>query len=190
MTDPIPKPEMLNPDRVNRDARESFTLEDHRSRGDLLSQALEETCAYATQLWETLDLQRSYLLGSLPPDPRKPGAHRAGASPTGPNDETGWQNWINAFAIVNSAMCGPHGDSGYGLSRAREEAQVRRSAPELVLHADHPELDAAPPESAPAPRESKHPEGKASKSRWAAAKTVAGVVVCLLAVRGLRPRKA
>jgi hypothetical protein len=189
MTESIPKPEVLDPDRVNRDARENFTLEDHRSRGDLLSQALEETCSYATQLWETIDVLRSYLIGSIPPDPRKPGAHRAGAAPTGPADETGWQNWINAFAIANSAMCGPHGDSGYGLSRAREEAQVRRSAPELMLHAEHPQLD-APTGGVAVKTSPEPPDSTAGKSRWAAAKAVAGVVVCLLAVRGLRPRRA
>ncbi len=89
MTQPIPEPELLDPDRINRDAREHFTTDDHRARADLLSQALEDSCAYARQLWETLDTQRAYLLQSLPPDPRTPGAHVLGASPTGPDDELG-----------------------------------------------------------------------------------------------------
>jgi hypothetical protein len=187
MTQPIPQPELLDPDRINRDAREHFTTDDHRARADLLSQALEDSCAYARQLWETLDAQRSYLLQSLPPDPRTPGTHVLGASPTGPDDELGWRNWIGAFAAATSALCGSHGDSGFGLSEARAQAQLRRDAPEMQLLAHHPELqhgkpepdstDTSPPaQPAPAPKKS------------AATKLVAGVLIGALALRGLRPR--
>lgn len=34
---------------------------------------------------------------------------------------------MTAFPAATCTLCGPHGDSGFGLSRAREEAQRRRS---------------------------------------------------------------
>ena len=74
---------------------------------------------------------RSYLLGSLPPDPRTPGLHRTGAAPTGPDDEPGWQNWMAAYAEAHSVLAGPQGDSGFGVSEAEREAQTRRSAPSI-----------------------------------------------------------
>lgn len=84
---------------------------------------------------------RGYLLNSLPPDPRAPGPHpTASASPTGPDDDTGWDNWIAAYATVTSVLCGPNGDSGYGLGEGRREANLRRTAPVLRIHADHPGL--------------------------------------------------
>jgi hypothetical protein len=188
MTQPIPEPELLNPDRINRDAREQFTAEDHRARGDLLSKALEESCAYARQLWETLDAQRLYLLQSLPPDPRTPGAHAVGASPTGPDDETGWRNWIGAFAATTSALCGAHGDSGFGLSEARQQAQLRRTAPEMQLLTHHPELQHTEPDP-DSSETSSEPPAKQAPKKSAAAKMIAGVLVGVLAVRGLRPRR-
>ncbi len=48
----IPKPELLDPDRVTRDDREDFTPADHRSQAQLLGKALGDSCAYADQLWE------------------------------------------------------------------------------------------------------------------------------------------
>ena len=147
----IPKPELLDPDRVTRDDREDFTPADHRSQAQLLGKALGDSCAYADQLWEQVNALRAYLLDSLPPDPRRPGPHTtASASPTGPDDDDGWARWMNAFAATTSVLCGAHGDSGFGLSRAREEAQVRRTAPELTLQAHRPELAARAPEAAAA----------------------------------------
>lgn len=193
----IPKPELLNPDRENRDDREDFTAEDHRSQAQVLATALGESCAYADQLWEQVNALRGYLLDSLPPDPRTPGPHTtAGASPTGPDDDKGWTRWINAFATTTSVLCGSHGDSGFGLSRAREEARLRRTAPELTLHARHPDLGSAAPESAPAdmpaPAPSTQPSGQlpahAAATTWSVGKTVGAAVVTVLALRGLRIR--
>ena len=130
----IPKPELLDPDRVDRDDREDMTTEDHRSQKQLLAKALGESCSYADQLWEQLNQVRAYLLDSLPPDPDCPVRRRLRrASPTGPDDEQGWQRWMATFADTTSVLCGAHGDSGFGLSTAKEEAQVRRTAPVLTL---------------------------------------------------------
>jgi hypothetical protein len=185
MTVPIPEPEMLNPDRVNRDSREDFTADEHKSRGDLLAKALGESCDYARQLWQTLNAQRTYLLDSLPSDPRKPGTHRTSASPTGPDDEEGWENWVAAFSSVTSALCGPHGDSGFGLSEAHDEARVRREAPQARLDAKFPPV--REPAARPAP--STPSKVDAAAKTLSPAKIAAGIVVGFLALRGLRPRR-
>jgi hypothetical protein len=199
----IPKPELLDPDRVDRDDREDFTPEDHRSQARLLAKALGESCAYADQLWEQLNAVRGYLLASLPPDPRTPGPHRStAASPTGPDDDAGWQNWIDAFAGTTSVLCGSHGDSGFGLSRAREEARLRRTAPELRTAAErsaHGEPEAPVPQTtSPQPaQQDGHPVAHTSAPSSGpaplpaatlpmAVKTAAGTVVAVLAARGLR----
>lgn len=125
----IPTPESLDPDRILVNDRGDFTA-DHQARSALLDHALRESCAYAQQLWNELNAMRQYLLTSLPPHPQPPGPrHSAAAAPSGPEDENGWQNWIDAFAGVTSVLCGPHGDSGFGLSRAHEEARLRRDQP-------------------------------------------------------------
>lgn len=190
----IPKPELLNPDRVDRDDREHLTAEDHRSRAELLAKALAESCAYADQLWDQVNALRGYLLESLPPDPRSPGAHpTASASPTGPDDEDGWRNWIHAFATTTSVLCGSHGDSGFGLSRAREEARLRRTAPELTqLARDRgPDNEAAAPSRATSPaRPPAAPDGEsgaqARRSPTPIAKAIAATIIAILALRGLR----
>lgn len=176
----IPKPELLNPDRVDRDDREGVRDADHRSQAQLLAKALGESCAYAEQLWEQLDEVRGYLLESLPPDPRMPGPKTtASASPTGPDDEEGWQRWIATFASTTSVLCGSHGDSGFGLSRAKEEAQLRRSAPVLALQHKYPPQPAEP--TAPA-----ETAGAKKTSRWGVAKLAGIAITAALAVRGLR----
>jgi hypothetical protein len=190
----IPKPELLNPDRVDRDDREHFTAEDHRSRAQLLATALAESCAYADQLWDQVNALRGYLLESLPPDPRSPGAHpTAPASPTGPDDEDGWRNWIHAFATTTSVLCGSHGDSGFGLSRAREEARLRRTAPALTQPSRDPGPDneaAAPSPAASPPRTPATPDvqsgSQARRSPSPIAKATAATVIAILALRGLR----
>lgn len=198
----IPKPELLDPDRVDRDDREEMTAEDHRSQAQLLSKALAESCAYANQLWEQLDEVRAYLLASLPPDPRMPGPKdTAAASPTGPDDEEGWQRWITTFASTTSVLCGSHGDSGFGLSRAKQEAQVRRSAPIMALRHKYPAeppsaaaaaQDAAENATKTAPASATPGDSGANDSEAKAAGTlklakVAGVAItALLALRGLR----
>ncbi len=194
----IPKPELLNPDRVDRDDREDFTAEDHRSQSQLLAKALGESCAYAEQLWDQADALRAYLLDSLPPDPRTPGPHTTtAASPTGPDDEAGWNRWIQSFATTTSVLCGAHGDSGFGLSRAREEARLRRNAPELILHARHPDLGTSHPAAQDHEDPSSPRSGKAERREPAdppvagIVKAAAATVIGILALRGLRvpPRR-
>lgn len=197
---PIPTPQVLDPDRVLDNDRGDFTA-DHEARSKLLETALHESCSYAQQLWDTTNALRAYLMDSLPPDPRAPGAHPAvGASPTGPDDEQGWNNWVNAYAAVTSVLCGPHGDSGYGLGEARHAAELRRSAPNLTLYVDHPELsgdseaDATRANSGPRHTEEQHhngggPHGERAPATSALPKPVrllAAGVVGVLALRGLR----
>ncbi len=196
----IPTPRLLDPQRPLSDDREHFTINDEPA-AEALKEALRETCAYAQQLWDNLDAVRQYLMTSLPADPRSPGPRPSpGASPTGPDDEQGWQNWIAAYASANSVLCGPQGDSGYGLGEARHAAEERRSAPVLRLYADHPHLrndgSAMDPaedrkDNAARARTATEAPGSSvvrSKSRGVYRSTVVGVLV-LLAIRGLRPRR-
>jgi hypothetical protein len=179
---PIPTPQVLDPDRVLDNDRDDLTA-DHQARAALLDDALRKTCDYARQLWNTLDGVRDYLMDSLPPDPRSPGPHpHLSASPTGPDDEPGWTNWISAYASVSSVLCGPHGDSGYGIGEARHAAELRRTAANLNLYARHPELV----DDAPAPTDA---TATATTSR-SSARTFATVALVLLAVRGLLPRRS
>src|SRR6185437_787994 len=101
----IPTPQVLDPDRILVNDRNNFTV-DHESRADQLNEALHASCAYAQQLWHDLDAIRGYLLHSLPPDPRQPMQNpTASASPTGPDDDAGWDNWVAAYAAVTSILC-------------------------------------------------------------------------------------
>ncbi|HEY8300562.1 MAG TPA: hypothetical protein VIG48_01560 [Jatrophihabitans sp.] len=183
----IPKPQLLDPDRVDRDDREDMTAEDHRSQSQLLAKALAESCGYADQLWEQLNQVRGYLLASLPPDPRSPSPNRtAAASPTGPDDDEGWQRWMATFADTTSVLCGSHGDSGYGLSTAKEEAQLRRTAPILTMQhrlAERETATAAAQPSEPPVAQAARPE---AGNRWGAVKIAGAVVTATLALRGLR----
>lgn len=193
--EPIRKPELLDPGRAKTDEREQMTLEEHRDRARLLDQALRESCAYAEQLWDDLDGVRGYLMGSLPPDPRAPGAHAtASAAPTGPDDETGWDAWIATFAEVTSVLAGPHGDSGYGLGEARRAADVRRTAQVTNLAARRPEAmaditgtggEASPPTPADTAAVT-----SVSQQALALNKAHTGLTIVLgvLALRGLRRR--
>jgi hypothetical protein len=198
---PIPKPQVLDPHRRLVNDEDNFTA-NHEARAVLLQRALETSCAYADQLWDDLNAMRQYLLDSLPPDPHTAdGPIATGAAPTGPQDEQGWQNWMTAFAAITSVLCGPHGDSGFGLSRAREEAQRRRTAPTATA----PRADSA--EDQPNPRSPQPPDHQTPPQPRTAQETTtpsaqdttprdhrhlaraAGMAVLIgLALRGLRPR--
>jgi hypothetical protein len=184
--EPIRMPEALDPGRVLTDDREEMTAEEHRGRAQELAKALQESCAYGQQLWHDLDKLRTYLMESLPDDPRQPGPTRASASPTGPDDEPGWDAWIGAFATVTSALAGPHGDSGYGLSEARHAAQQRRSAPILHVYAEHPEVAAHEAGDQPPPRV---PITPPKDGRARAVRIAATVALITLAIRGALPRR-
>lgn len=189
----IPKPQVLDPERPLRHRGTEFK-EDDRPEAELLSLALTETCEYAEQLWNDLNGVRAYLLDSLPPDPRAPGAHpTASASPSGPDDETGWDNWINAFAAVSSALCGPKGDSGFGLGTAREHAQRRRTAPVITLQARRSQQsDAKQPsiEQTELSQATELPlEPARSTPRQDLVRNAITVGLAVLALRGLLPRR-
>jgi hypothetical protein len=177
---PIPLPELLDPDRQLRNDRADVANDDDRTRAELLDTALHDSCRYAQQLWQELDTTRAYLLESLPPDPREPGDHtRTATAPAGPDDEDGWNAWMERFAAVTSALCGPHGDSGFGLGRARQEAQRRRTAPVLTVHA----VQDSPAVSGPVPDE----PPRRGRLLAGQARPIALTALFLLAVRGLRP---
>jgi hypothetical protein len=120
----VPRPDVLNPDRLLSDEREEMTVEEHRSRARELDQALHESCEYGQQLWERLDALRHYLVDMLPPQPAE-GARLGGARPTGPDDEQGWWDWRNAYAGATSVLAGPREDSGFGADEADEIARNR-----------------------------------------------------------------
>jgi hypothetical protein len=184
---PIPTPHLLDPERLLDPSRDEFTV-DHESRAEMYKSALHETCDYAQQLWQTLDALRGYLMDSLPPDPREPGSERSCASPAGPDDEVGWSTWIDAFSSVTSVLCGPHGDSGFGLGEARRAAQVRRDAPVSKVRAALHNLP-EPAESATTRQPEPISETSAPRPFGRARMAATGLLV-LLAARGLLPRRA
>jgi hypothetical protein len=120
----VPRPDVLNPDRLMTNERSEMTLEEHRSRARLLDDALHETCDYAQQLWDRLDAMRHYLVDMLPEQPAE-GARLGCARPAGPDDEQGWWDWRNAYAGVTSILAGPHEDSGFGADEADQIARGR-----------------------------------------------------------------
>jgi hypothetical protein len=183
----IPEPHLLDPDRIIDPTRGEFVA-DHKARSEALEKALHESCAYAEQLWQHVDALRSYLMDSLPPDPRAPEADlRAGAAPTGPDDEVGWEHWINAYSAATSVLCGPQGDSGFGLSEARAAAQIRRSAPSSRLVAAHPYSALSVAETTAETYARK--DLAVSDVVRSRGRTAAVVVLVLLAARGLLPRR-
>lgn len=185
---PIPPPQVLDPDRVIDNDRGDLTV-DHQARAVLLEDALHKSCEYARQLWSTLDEVRGYLMSSLPPDPRSPdSSSQVSASPTGPDDEQGWHDWMATYASVSSVLCGPHGDSGYGIGEARHAAELRRTAPTLTLHAEHPELGSAPQPRSPAAGSADTAPAPAAGSH-SSARMLGTVVLVALAARGLLPRR-
>jgi hypothetical protein len=179
--DPITMPELLNPDPGESTEGEQEAPPEERLR--IRDKQLHELREYGRALWQQLDTVRHYLAASLPPDPHTPNAAiRAGASPTGPDDESGWNNWISTYSGTITALAGPHGDSGYGQQEAQREASYRRSAEVVGVHAKHPELDRAP---SPAPQQA--PASQTSGNQRM--KTALNVALVALAIRGLRPRR-
>lgn len=199
MVQPIPEPHILDPDRVLTDDREEFTAEEHRSRAQELDKALHESCAYAKQLWTDVARARQYLFDSLPPDPRHPVVEQVGASPSGPDDEQGWQRWIDAYSELTSVLAGPLGDSGMGVQEATHAADLRRNAPNARVRAAHPALmqDLAADGGGPA---GERVADRVERPQFAPAKASSGSatvlrrvnigVLALLALRGLRPRRS
>lgn len=193
MVQPIPKPEVLDPDRVTSNDRDEMTLSEHRSRAQQLDEALHASCSYANQLWDQLDATRSYLYESLPPDPRDPGGEaRSGASPTGPDDEPGWRQWGDVYSATTSVLAGPHGDSGFGFHEARRAEQIRREAPNLrqseELNKEHVSAPSEPTAASPAHRIEVPPSAadrRSDRLRYAGL-----AVLGVLALRGLRPNKS
>jgi hypothetical protein len=177
----IPMPEVLDPDRPRLVALEHEG--DAQARADTIDDAFHQATDYGQQLWRTLEEVREYLLDSLPPDRRHPGGHdeRLGAAPTGPDDDAGWDRWISAYATVTSALAGPHGDSGYGLGQAQQEAANRRSAAAVLLHAEGGRVEAA--------AERNRPAARAAVAWEAIGKAAVGVVAAVVVVRGLGARQ-
>lgn len=186
---PIPRPHVLDPDRILDNERDDFTL-DHEKRADLLADGLRKTSDYGQQLWNTLAATREYLADSLPSDPRSPGPHPSlSASPTGPDDGEGWDKWIDAYASVTSALCGPHGDSGFGAGEARKAARARRTAPNIAVvvqaHGEPHQSTATAEAGTPAAAVS---AGADRSTRFL--RSAGLVALVFLAVRGLRPGRA
>jgi hypothetical protein len=177
----IPMPEVLDPDRPRLVAQEHEG--DAQARVETIDAAFHKTAEYGQQLWQSMAEVRQYLLDSLPPDRRHPGGEddRLGAAPTGPADDAGWDRWISTYAMVTSALAGQHGDSGYGLSLAEQEAANRRSAAEVRLQAERGRVEAAAERTRPAAR---------STAAWEAiGKAAVGVGAVVVVVRGLGSRQ-
>lgn len=115
----IPRPGVLepeNPDRVLTTSRERDV--DAWGR---VSEPMRELGLYANQLWEVLQSVRDYLY-ELAGESGKPSPLHGGHD---------WEAWAETWARITSALAGPSGDSGYGVSEAREIAQ-RHDVPVLT----------------------------------------------------------
>jgi hypothetical protein len=168
----IPLPAVIDPDRIYLEAQEKSARQ--QDKAEIYKEALDSACDYAQKLWHELDVVRGYLLTSLPTDPRLPGPHRLTASPTGPDDEPGWQAWIDTYARATSVLAGPKGDAGYGYGEGRQQAQLRRTATNLRALARRPHL-----EGHPNPEEAAQTPGLVPK--WPDARTALGVAAVTLA---------
>ena len=180
----IPMPEVLDPHRPRLVAEEN--VGNAEARAEALDSALLKAAEYGQQLWRSLQDVRQYLLDSLPPDRRHPGADsdRLGTSPTGPGDDAGWNRWIGTYAMVSSALAGPHGDSGYGLQQAEQEATHRRSAGGVLLKAERGRVEAA--------AEQARRDARTATVWETIGKAAVGLVGAVVVIRGLgtRPRNA
>ena len=125
--DDIAPPSLLNPERLSIDDRNEMTAEQHADRAEALHRELNATCEYATKLWQALDGMRAYLLEAAPQNPRTvTGEARSAATPTGPDDDAGWESWATAFASISSILVGPLGNETYGRQAAEQEQRDRR----------------------------------------------------------------
>ena len=124
-------PAVLDPDRPLSDNREGMgEAEPHPMRQ--LHAALEDSCAYAQQLWHRLDEVREYLIESAPQNPRATaGPPRRSATPLGPDDHDGWGRWHAMYAGVLTTLLGPHADGGFGEQEASREERDRRLPSEV-----------------------------------------------------------
>lgn len=184
MTDIAP-PEVLDPERVVSDEREGMSESEHRSRAAELDAALHDSCRYARMLWDQLGAVRRYLVDSLPP-PVAPAETLGSARPSGADDAEGWAAWTDTYAAVTSALAGPHGDSGFGYTEARQHARARlefsrgrRPTAETIEGIARTAPPDARPQIAPAPPRRHDPP-------WEVAALVAGMALGWMA-RG-RPR--
>ena len=167
---PIPTPFVLDPERASHGA-------DLDPQAAQINDALQESCAYAKQLWDELDAVRGYLLT---------------ASPADRDDDTAWQNWIAASGSVTSAMCGPYGDAGFGLEEAQHEAQSRRAAMAESNQrpaTQEPAQPSAAQEAAGPQSATQQPATQPSPAHGSRYKRAATVALVLLAIRGARPRR-
>ncbi len=175
---PVPIPSVLDACRPHLAGTEKQADPDKQIAG--LDEALEGACEYGRQLWRDVDALRGYLLRSLPSDPRAPGPHTPAASPQGPADDKGWEDWIAAYSEASSVLAGPGGDSGFGLKEAQREAEVRRASPNMRLLSEHPELFGGP-----------HSTGDRNRraAEWRGVRMVIGIAAATLAARAVVARR-
>lgn len=195
---PIDRPQLLNPDRIIDPNRDDMTV-DHESAAKELRGALEASCDYGQQLWDHLVAVRQYLMDSLPPDPRAASPHtQLSAHPTGPDDAEGWQHWVDMYSSVTSVLAGPHGDSGFGFSEARDAARIRTEAPNARLAARLHDgrtggtADRSNPSPAAAAREVATTAKRSVEKSVTSGALLRGIglaALSVLALRGLRPRE-
>jgi hypothetical protein len=104
----IPRPDVLDANRADVDADPG-----EREQVERALELLRRGCDYGAALWQELDRVRQYL-SDIAGEGVKPPLLRGGHD---------WQRWARVFAEVTSALAGPGGDNGYGLSEARLIAQ-------------------------------------------------------------------
>jgi hypothetical protein len=120
----IPRPEVLDPDRIVSGEHETASPDEERQRAARLEIALRESCEYGATLWTELSRLRGYLVDCLPA-PALNGASLGGAAPHGADDDPGWQAWTEAYASTLAALAGPRGDSGFAWDEARRIVRAR-----------------------------------------------------------------
>jgi hypothetical protein len=96
------------------------------------------------------------------------------------------------YASVTSVLAGPHGDSGYGFTEARDAARIRTEAPNARLAARLHDGETGSSDSAPqGAREVATTAKRSVQESLTAGAILRGIGVAalsVLALRGLRPR--